>query len=67
MKIQKALILMLTSTIIFGAIIEVLQYAYTVNRMGDFMDGIANSMGSFCGAFAVKFYFSAKRGLKWKY
>lgn len=67
MKLQRALILMLISTILFGAIIEVIQYVYTVNRMGDFVDGMANSLGSFCGAFAMKIYFSAKRGLKWKY
>lgn len=63
----KALFVMVVFTIAFGIIIEVLQYQFTVNRQGDFLDGVANTIGSFCGALAVKWYFSTKRGLKWKY
>ena len=67
MSIQKALISMVVLMVVFGAIIEVIQHVFTENRMGDFIDGIANTVGSLCGAFAVKSFFSAKRGLKWKY
>lgn len=58
---------MVVLTIVFGVVIEVLQYAITENRTGDFFDACANTLGSLCGVFAVKKYFSAKRGLKWKY
>ncbi len=67
MKLKKAIVVMVVATIVFGIIIEVIQYACTANRQGDFMDGLANSMGSFCGAILVKWYFSGKRQLKWKF
>lgn len=65
--LQKALLLMTISTIMFGILIEVIQYGFTENRSGDIFDGIANSLGSFCGALALKSYFSRKTRLKWKY
>lgn len=67
MSFRKALLIMLVSTIAFGIFIEVLQHALTSNRQGDYLDGIANSVGSLCGAWASKVYFSGKRQLKWKY
>lgn len=63
----KVLVIMCIVTIVFGIIIEVLQYAITVDRMGDLFDGLANSIGSLCGALSMKFFFSDKRQLKWKY
>lgn len=67
MYLIKALIIMSIVTIVFGIVIEVLQYAVTVERMGDLFDGLANSLGSLCGALSMKFLFSGKRQLKWKY
>lgn len=67
MYLVKALVIMCVVTIAFGIIIEVLQYTITVERMGDLFDGLANSIGSLCGALSMKFLFSGKRQLKWKY
>jgi len=67
MGIKKALIIIALSTIAFGILIEILQHNFTVSRMGDVFDGLANTLGSLCGAIALKGYFSGKRQLKWKY
>lgn len=66
MKFRKALFLMVFSMIFFGAIIEVIQHVFTLNRTGDFMDALANSVGAFCGAAAIKLVFSRGRTLKWR-
>ncbi len=63
----KALVIICITTIVFGIIIEVLQYTITVERMGDLFDGLANSLGSLCGVLSMKLLFSGKRQLKWKY
>ena len=65
--LKKALIIMLLATIAFGILMEVLQYTLTTERTGDILDGIANTVGSFCGALLMKFYFSKERSLKWKF
>jgi glycopeptide antibiotics resistance protein len=44
----------LSFTIIYGMIIEVLQYTLTVNRQGDIMDALANSMGAIVGLMLTK-------------
>jgi len=67
MKLQKALLIMCIATIIFGIVIEVLQYAITVDRMADLFDALANSLGSLCGAVLMKGLFSDKTELKWKH
>ncbi len=67
MNFLKGLFAMVIFTVVFGIIIEVLQFEFTENRQGDILDGIANTIGSFCGALTMKWYFSTKRGLKWKY
>jgi len=66
-SMHKALLIMVFSTIIFGIFIEVLQHTLTVNREGDFFDGLANTLGSLSGIIALKAYFYGKRQLKWKY
>lgn len=66
-SLVKALVITCVVTIIFGILIEVLQDAITVERMADVFDGLANSLGSLCGALAMKFLFLEKRQLKWKY
>lgn len=67
MKFKKAIVLMVLSMICFGLIIEVMQYMFTLNRRGDFLDGLANSVGATCGAGVVKYLFSERRKLKWKF
>ena len=66
MKFRKALLLMACSMICFGAIIEVIQEVFTLNRMGDVLDVMANSVGAVCGVGTVKYVFSKRRTLKWK-
>ncbi len=61
-----ALVGMLVFTIGFGAIIEVLQHNYTVNREGDFYDALANSLGACCAAIWVNYGVSMKNALTWK-
>lgn len=61
----KAIVVIGIATIIFGIIIEILQYTITVDRTGDFFDGLANSVGSLCGALLMNFLFSNKTKLKW--
>ncbi len=41
-------------SIIYGIIIEVLQYTITVDRQGDILDALANSIGAFMGLLLVK-------------
>ena len=66
LNLKRALIIMLLSTIAFGILMEVFQYSFTTDRSGDILDGIANTVGSFCGAFLVKFFFSKEKWLKWE-
>jgi len=63
----KAILIMALATIGFGILMEVLQYSLTATRMGDILDGFANTAGSISGAMLTKFYFSGKRRLKWKF
>lgn len=50
--------------IVYGIIIEVLQYVFTTNRHGDIWDVLANSLGAIIGSFAVRLLFYRKRSLK---
>jgi VanZ family protein len=63
---QKAAIFLLISMVLFGIIIEVVQYNFTVDRMGDPYDALANSLGALCGVLAMKFVIQRTKGLKWK-
>lgn len=67
MSLRKSLLIMMLSTIAFGILMEVMQHTLTDNRMGDYLDGIANTLGSLCGVIALKIFFYGKRQLKWKY
>ncbi len=67
MKLIRALVLMAVGTIFFGAVMEMMQHTLTENRAGDYVDAFANAFGSLSGAFVMNWFFSAKRGLKWKY
>ena len=47
-------------SVLYGMIIEILQYSFTQNRHGDFFDFAANSIGAFCGWILIKYYFSRR-------
>lgn len=66
-SLGKALLIMTIATVGFGILMEILQYSLTTKRTGDILDGLANTIGSFSGAMLTKFYFSRKRGIKWKF
>ena len=65
-KLRKSLVLMFFLTLVFGIIIEVIQYRFTLDRAGDIFDGLANGIGALCGVLATIFLFSKKRRLNWK-
>lgn len=50
----------------FGVIIEVIQEAFTLNRQGDVLDALANSLGAISAAGLLKYVFSKQQALKWK-
>lgn len=52
---------------IFGLIIEFLQYFMTYDRSGEILDFTANFIGVVLGLILVKYLFSTKWGLKWRY
>ncbi|MGB5555255.1 MAG: VanZ family protein, partial [Flavobacteriaceae bacterium] len=64
--LKRTLIYALIAMVVFGIIIEVLQYKFTVDRTGDIYDGLANSLGAFGGSLAAKFLFSRQGLLNWK-
>ncbi|MDC6384128.1 VanZ family protein [Muricauda sp. SK9] len=51
----------------YGIVIEVLQYTLTEDRMAEFGDVIANSLGAFAGIGLVRWLFSKEKPLKWKF
>jgi VanZ family protein len=63
---RKAAIILLITMVFFGIIIEVIQYYFTSDRMGDPYDALANSLGALCGVLAMKFVIQRTKGLKWK-
>ncbi|CAM4277543.1 VanZ family protein [Zobellia roscoffensis] len=65
-ELRKAVFLAAIGAIIYGIIIEVLQYSFTADRHGDILDALANSVGAIFGSLAVKSLFSSERWLKWK-
>lgn len=57
----------LLAAIGYGILIEALQYTLTVDRMAEFGDVLANSLGAFVGIGLVRWLFSKERPLKWKF
>ncbi|MEC3964431.1 VanZ family protein [Flagellimonas halotolerans] len=53
--------------IVYGMIIEVLQYAVTTDRMAEIGDFLANALGAFAGIGLIMWVFSKKNPLKWKF
>ncbi|MBM1105993.1 VanZ family protein [Aurantibacter crassamenti] len=62
---RKSFVLLFVFTVIFGIIIEVIQYKFTTNREGDILDALANSLGGLIGVLVCNFIFSNKGLLKW--
>ncbi|MGW9685276.1 VanZ family protein [Flagellimonas sp. 2504JD1-5] len=67
MKLGKAAILIGFVAVFYGMLIEVLQYTLTTDRMAEFGDVLANTLGAIVGVSLIKWYFSKERPLKWKY
>ncbi|WP_158657074.1 VanZ family protein [Maribacter cobaltidurans] len=53
-SLKRTLLWIVLFSIIYGIIIEVLQYTITVDRQGDILDALANSLGAFMGLLLVK-------------
>ncbi len=66
MELRRAVLFAVVGAIIYGIIIEVLQYSFTADRHGDILDALANSVGAILGSLAVKSLFSKERWLKWE-
>ncbi|MBS9460809.1 VanZ family protein [Flagellimonas sp. 389] len=64
--IGRAVLSILFTAIAYGIFIEVLQYTVTANRMAEFGDIIANTLGAIVGVSVIKWFFSKERPLKWK-
>jgi len=65
-SLPKALMYSVLIAVSFGVLMEILQYNFTSDRQGDIFDALANTCGAIAGAAVMKFFFSNKRGLKWK-
>ncbi len=64
--LAETLVYVVFGAIIYGIIIEVLQYHFTLDRQGDPIDALANSCGAIIGALTMKWLFSGGSRLKWK-
>ncbi|MAU16196.1 MAG: hypothetical protein CMH46_11725 [Muricauda sp.] len=53
--------------VIYGIIIEILQYTLTADRMAELGDVLANTLGAFAGIGLIRWFFSKKNPLKWKF
>ncbi len=54
---KNSIILAISICVVYGALVEFLQYAVFINRSGDVRDAIANSIGAFIGWWAYKRFF----------
>ncbi|WP_421805455.1 VanZ family protein [Flagellimonas sp.] len=59
--------IVLVLAIIYGILIEVLQYTLTTDRMAELGDVFANTLGAFAGIGLIRWVFSKKNPLKWKF
>ncbi|PRX57727.1 VanZ family protein [Flagellimonas meridianipacifica] len=64
--LKKALWIMVITAIFYGMGIEALQYSMTKDRMAEWGDVLANSIGACIGGLAILWYFTKKEPLKWK-
>jgi len=65
--IGKTIKIVLVLAIVYGIIIEILQYTITTDRMAEFGDVLANTLGAFAGIGLIRWVFSKKNPLKWKF
>ena len=65
--LKRAITGMVFGAILFGAVMEGLQYTLTEDRMAELGDGLANTVGAFVGGLAIWWYFTKKEPLKWKF
>ncbi|MDP5230614.1 MAG: VanZ family protein [Cellulophaga sp.] len=54
---KKASLYVMLFSVLYGIVIEVLQYGFTENRQGDFLDVLANSLGALTGWISLKLWF----------
>lgn len=59
--------IVLVLAIIYGILIEILQYTLTTDRMAELGDVFANTLGAFAGIGLIRWVFSKKNPLKWKF
>ncbi len=64
--LYKTLCSVVFGAIVFGIIIEVLQFTFTTSRQADLFDALANSLGAISGVWVMKFFFLNEWRLKWK-
>ena len=65
--LNKTLIIVLIFAILYGILIEVLQYTITTDRMAEFGDVLANTLGALAGIGLIRWVFSKENPLKWKF
>ncbi|RIV35449.1 VanZ family protein [Flagellimonas lutimaris] len=63
----KTVKIVVISAVAYGIIIEILQYTITTDRMAEFGDVLANVLGAFAGIGLIRWVFSKKNPLKWKF
>ncbi|MDO6766603.1 VanZ family protein [Cellulophaga sp. 1_MG-2023] len=51
----KATFIMMIVAVVYGMVVEVLQYNFTTDRHGDVLDFLANSIGAISGFVAMKY------------
>lgn len=67
MGVVKATWITVVFAISYGIIVEVLQYTLTTDRMAEWADALANSLGAFAGIGLIRWLFSKEKPLKWKF
>lgn len=63
----KTIRIVLVLAILYGILMEVLQYILTTDRMAELGDVLANTLGAFAGIGLIRWIFSKKNPLKWKF
>ncbi|MCK0160731.1 VanZ family protein [Allomuricauda sp. F6463D] len=67
LNINRTIRIVVITAIVYGIIIEILQYTVTTDRMAEFGDVLANILGTFAGIGLIRWGFSKKNPLKWKF
>lgn len=64
LTLRKVLLYSVLFAVVYGILIEFLQYGFTEDRHGDILDVLANSVGAVAGMFTVKGLVSKDWALK---